>query len=145
MSSPHDAFRSILKKHRQSVTQARLAVFEALLGQEPVRMHELVERVGNIDRSSVYRAVELFEKLGIVQRLNTGWKYRVELTDIFTGHHHHLTCNDCGKTIALNEIHLESVIDQLSKQHGFEPTAHQIEIQGICQVCLTKRRAQASL
>lgn len=140
MSSSIETFQNILKKHRQSVTQARLAVFSALYGQEPMSMHELVEKVGkNVDRSSTYRAIDLFEKLGIVQRLNTGWKYKIELTDIFNEHHHHLTCASCGKTIALNEEHLESVVEGLAHQHGFKVTAHQIEVQGICPECQEKQ------
>jgi Fe2+ or Zn2+ uptake regulation protein len=145
MASPKDTFLSILKKNGQSATKARLAVFDALLGQEPMRMHELVDRVADIDRSSVYRAVDLFERLDIVQRLNTGWKYKIELTDSFTDHHHHLTCTNCGRTVALNEMHLESVIEQIAKQHGFAATAHQIEIQGLCSKCLATQRAQENL
>jgi Fur family ferric uptake transcriptional regulator len=140
MASPVETFQIILKKHRQSVTQARLAVFSALLGQEPMSMHELVDKVQkDVDRSSAYRAVDLFEKLGIVQRLNTGWKYKIELTDTFNDHHHHLTCASCGKTIPLNEEHLESVVEGLARQHGFKVTAHQIEIQGICPECQAKQ------
>lgn len=98
-------------------------------------MHELVKRAGAVDRASVYRAVGLFERLGIVQRLNTGWKYKIELTDRFSEHHHHLTCTQCGKTIAMNESELELLISRLAAHHHFAPTAHQIEIQGLCSNC----------
>lgn len=135
MSSPKETFRLILKQQHQSVTKARVAVFESLLGQEPMSMHELVGRVAEIDRASVYRAIDLFEKLGIVQRLNTGWKYKIELTDAFTEHHHHLACIRCGRMVALNEVHLESFIEQLADKHGFKVSAHQIEIQGMCPEC----------
>lgn len=135
MVSAKEAFISLLKDNGQSVTKARLAVFKALLGQEPVSMHELVVRAGNIDRASVYRAVGLFERLGIVQRLNSGWKYKIELTDRFSEHHHHLTCIRCGKTIAMNEQDLEELLSRLAAEHHFAPTAHQIEIQGLCHDC----------
>lgn len=98
-------------------------------------MHELVERTASIDRASVYRTIELFEQLGIVQRLNTGWKYKIELSDKFTDHHHHVTCVQCDKTVAMNEQELERFIEQIAHHHGFVPTAHQIEIQGLCQAC----------
>lgn len=98
-------------------------------------MHELVGKVRGVDRASVYRAVELFERLGIVQRLNAGWKYKLELTDKFAEHHHHLTCINCGRTIAMTETELEDVISRLAANHGFSPTAHQIEIQGYCDMC----------
>jgi Fe2+ or Zn2+ uptake regulation protein len=140
MSSTRDAFKELLKANGQSVTKARLQVFEALLAQEPMAMHHLVARAGQVDRASVYRAVDLFERLGIVQRLNTGWKYKLELSDKFAEHHHHLTCADCGKTIAMNEGELESIITRLAAAHNFKPTAHQIEIQGLCADCQAKIR-----
>jgi Fur family ferric uptake transcriptional regulator len=135
MSSPRENFKELLKQNGQSITAARLRVFEALLGQEPLPMHDLVKRAGQVDRASVYRAVDLFERLCIVQRLNTGWKYKLELSDKFAEHHHHLTCVHCGKTIAMNENELESLIGRLASEYGFKPTAHQIEIQGLCSNC----------
>lgn len=135
MSSAKESFCTLLKQHRYSVTRARLAVFEALIGQEPLGMHTLVQRTQDIDRASVYRAIDLFERLGIVQRLNTGWKYKLELTDKFADHHHHLTCVRCGATVAMNEQALEQVIERLAHAHGFTPSSHQIEVQGLCQAC----------
>jgi Fur family ferric uptake transcriptional regulator len=128
-------FKSLLRSSKQSVTKARLTVFAALLGQEPMSMRQLVERAEGVDRASVYRAVELFERLGIVQRLNTGWKYKLELTDKFAEHHHHLTCVNCGRTIPMNEHELENLIAKLAASHSFTPQSHQIEIQGMCQRC----------
>ncbi len=130
-----DAFKELLKANGQSVTQARLAVFTALSGKEALSMHELTEQVSGVDRASVYRAVDLFERLGIVQRVNTGWKYKLELTDKFAAHHHHLTCTQCGQAIAINEDDLEKTIKKLAISHGFAPSTHQIEIQGVCETC----------
>lgn len=130
-----DTFTALLKTSGQSVTTARLRIFEALLGQEPMSMHQLIERVGDVDRASVYRSIELFEHLGVVQRLNTGWKYKLELTDKFNDHHHHLTCSGCGKTIDMNEADLEELIGKIAARHNFRPASHQIEVQGLCADC----------
>jgi Fur family ferric uptake transcriptional regulator len=117
-------------------------VFDALLGKEPLDMHTLVEKSAQVDRASVYRAVELFERLGVVQRLYSGWKYKLELSDKFAEHHHHLTCVRCGKTTPMNEHELEALITKLAATHGFTPSAHQIEIQGLCAQCT--RQVQAA-
>jgi len=132
----------MLKAAGYSRTTARMTVFEALLDQEPLSMHELVTRAATVDRASVYRAVELFEQLAIVQRLNTGWKYKIELTDAFSAHHHHVTCTQCGRTVAMREDELETIVEQIARNHGFKPTAHQIEIQGICPAC---QKGQAAI
>lgn len=111
-------------------------MFEAFLQHhDPLSMAELVAAVPTIDRASVYRAVELFEQLGVIQRIITGWKYKLELSDRFTDHHHHLTCTNCERIIKLNEDELEQFIDKLAQRAHFVPTAHQIEIQGLCEDC----------
>src|SRR5688572_4171953 len=103
MSAPRETFQELLRQHGYSVTRVRLLVFGLFLNREPMTMHAVIGQARSIDRASVYRTVDLFEKLGIIQRLTTGWKYKLELTDIFTGHHHHLTCLDCGSTQPINE------------------------------------------
>jgi len=130
-----EQLKDLLRLAGYSVTKTRLSVFSALVGREPLSMRQLTDRAGNIDRASVYRTVALFERLGIVQRLNSGWKYKLELSDKFAEHHHHLTCTNCGRTIAMNEDELEQLISRLAKAHSFRPSAHQIEIQGLCQNC----------
>lgn len=136
MSSEQDVFAALLKQNSQSRTKARQAVFDALAAADnPLSMGELVARVKDADRASVYRAVELFETLNIAQRIHTGWKYKIELSDRFTAHHHHLTCERCGKNVAMSEDDLEQFIKKVAARHGFSANAHQIEIQGICATC----------
>lgn len=136
MASNNETFKNLLKDAGYSVTKARLVVFEALLdNHDPMSMGELVAAAPTIDRASVYRTVELFEQLGIIQRITTGWKYKLELSDRFTDHHHHLTCTNCGRIIKLNEDELEQFIDDVAKRAHFIPSAHQIEIQGLCEDC----------
>jgi len=135
MSSARQLFAEALRQHSYSLTKPRLAVFNALLGEEPVSMHELVEKVPNVDRASVYRTVSLLEELGVILRINIGWKYKLELSEMFSAHHHHISCTAYGKIVALNEHALERVVDRLSALHDFIPVTHQIEIQGLCSNC----------
>ena len=135
MTSSNETLVRLLRTSGHSITKVRLAVFGALIGHEPLSIHQLIDKLGNIDRASVYRTVGLFERLGIVQRLHTGWKYKLELSDRFAEHHHHLTCSHCGHTIAMNELELEKIIADLSSRHDFAPSSHQIEVQGLCANC----------
>jgi Fur family ferric uptake transcriptional regulator len=99
-------------------------------------MHQLVAHCSEMDRATVYRNVELFEELGIVQRLQIGWKYRLELTDNFVHHHHHLTCTQCGTVTALAEDEqLERRLLGLAHALNFTPLDHQLEIRGLCTNC----------
>ncbi len=140
MSDVHDLFVEALKKGGYSSTKSRKIIFDVLIDQEPLSMNELVDKVKKrVDRASVYRTIELFEKLGIAHRLQMGWKYKLELTDTFNYHHHHISCTNCGKVIPVHEdTILESSISTLAKEYGFKATNHQIEIQGLCKDCTSK-------
>lgn len=133
-------FKKLLKASKFSVTKARLLVFDLLLGKEPQTMHELYELVdGRIDRASLYRVIDLFERLGIVERLQSGWKYKLELSDSFSLHHHHITCVACGMVIPITEdADIESLISKLAEKHKVKAVRHQLEIQGVCQDCKVK-------
>lgn len=130
-------FKELLKNNGFSVTRARLLVFDLLLGKEPQSMHELYERVDRrIDRASLYRVVDLFERLGVVERLQSGWKYKLELSDSFNRHHHHITCINCGKVIPITEdLEIELLISSLADKHQVKALRHQLEIQGLCHDC----------
>ena len=133
----HETLKVILKQHGASLTRPRRVIFDILLSQKPLSMKALTRLAANkIDRASVYRTVELFEKLGIVHRLNIGWKYKLELSDAFLGHHHHFYCTNCGKTYSMPaNTMLETMIDTVAKKSDFNPRGHQLEIYGLCQNC----------
>jgi Fur family ferric uptake transcriptional regulator len=143
MSDPLDKLKLVLKQHEQSVTNARLVVFTALQDSEPQTMSELVTACrGEINRASIYRVISLFEQLGIVQRIQMGWKYKLELSDAFQHHHHHLTCTSCGAIESLDDdTHLERYLEDASTEHGYIMSGHQLEIQGICAECSTTEEA----
>jgi len=133
----YDDLRALLKKDGASLTKPRRVIFDLLLNQEPQSMQVLAQRAAaKVDRATVYRTIELFERLGIVHRLNIGWKYKIELSDIFQGHHHHFYCTNCSKTYSLpaNSM-LETIIDSTAAKEGFAARGHQLEIYGLCQNC----------
>jgi Fur family zinc uptake transcriptional regulator len=128
----------IVKDNGYSVTAPRLAVLKYLLGREPVTLSMLTkEMASTVDRASVYRTINLFQELGIIQRHNVGLKYKIELSDIFAEHHHHFTCTRCGKVVAINEKALERFVDRLAGHYGFTAREHQFEVQGLCSTCKT--------
>ena len=99
-------------------------------------MAELVHCCSKADRASVYRTVALFEQLGIVQQLQTGWKYRLELTDAYHEHHHHATCLRCGRSLIVPEdVALEQYLLAAAQKLDFQLERHQVELQGYCSEC----------
>ena len=132
----------MLRDNGHSITRARIFVFNLLLDKEPQTIAQLVNAAKNqVNRASLYRIVELFEQLRIVQRVYIGWKYKLELTDMFQQHHHHITCQNCEKIIPITEDkEVESMITQLAEAHGVRPTGHLLEIQGVCGNCQATSR-----
>jgi Fur family ferric uptake transcriptional regulator len=137
MAEPLDQLKNTLKQHGQSLTRARQFIFAALMDKEPQTMREVVSACGGqVDRASVYRTIALFERTGIVQRLQIGWKYKLELSDAFHRHHHHLTCRRCGRTLPLPEDEaLEKRLKSLADSQNFIMQGHQLEIHGLCKNC----------
>ncbi len=136
MSDSTQQISSYLKSSGYSVTRQRQIVFDLLTGKEPQSMREICDAATDtMDRASVYRTIDLFEKIGVVRRINIGWKYKLELSDAFTEHHHHLTCLSCKKIVPINAETLETFIDSLVSKHRFKPVEHQVEIQGYCYDC----------
>ncbi len=137
MTNEKELFHLALKKTGNSITKTRNLIFEALLDKEPQSVSELYHQLSDqLDRASLYRAIVLFEKLGIVQRLQIGWKYKIELSDTYNHHHHHITCIRCGMTIPIREdLTLEAGIKSLANEYGFSDVNHQLEIRGVCGKC----------
>lgn len=136
MDTAMKLFVSILRKNRQSITDQRLNIFKILATQESLTMATILSKAPDIDRSSIYRTIALFEQLGIVDRLHFGFKHRFELSDKFRQHHHHLHCQKCGQIQPIkHDNQLEEAIATVAKQAGFLPTSHVIEVNGICINC----------
>ena len=128
-----------LQQEHLSVTGPRQVVFQALQDSEPQTMQQLIAHCqGVVNRASVYRTVMLFERIGIIQRLQIGWKYKLEMSNDYQHHHHHLTCLQCGRITPLPENSLlEEQLDRLARRHHFIAQDHQLEIRGRCVLCQT--------
>lgn len=140
----HKQLAGLLKEAHYSLTGPRRAVFEQLaLASEPLSMKQLTERVGKkVDRTSVYRTVELYEKLGVIERLQIGWKYKLELSARFSHHHHHATCVQCGNVTNFEEnAAFESGLHEIARRIDFELHGHVLELRGVCNLCQEKSKS----
>jgi Fur family ferric uptake transcriptional regulator len=51
------------------------------------------------------------------------------------GHHHHLVCRSCGRTVEVAGPAVESWATRVAAQHGFVDVSHTLEIFGTCPDC----------
>lgn len=132
-----DVIRSLLKRNNYSFTRARRQIFAALAAKGPLSVASLARACSNVNRATIYRNIALFESLGIAHRVNMGWKYKIELSEPYIAHHHHLHCDKCGKLFPIEDRNLEKAIKNYCAKTGFEESNHQLEIYGICPDCYT--------
>ncbi|MEV1288833.1 Fur family transcriptional regulator [Micromonospora sp. NPDC049679] len=51
------------------------------------------------------------------------------------GHHHHLVCRSCGRTVEVEGPAVESWAERVAAQHGYANVSHTLEIFGTCPDC----------
>lgn len=126
-----------LKKHRYSLTNTRNVVFLELQKNDPLSMNQLIKLCDpDINRATIYRTISLFENLGIAQRIQIGWKYKIELSGDFSYHHHHISCTSCGEITSIDEdTFIEDRLHHIAQVNNFLIQDHQLEIAGLCSNC----------
>jgi len=133
-----EIFKDTLKKSRLFCTRERVRLFQELKNShDPCSIAHLVSATAEaMDETTVYRNLDAFEKIGIVHRVYTGWKYKVELSDMFRDHHHHMTCTTCGNIISFEEPEsLETELKKLGQKYNFSVQSHTLELKGLCSAC----------
>lgn len=135
----------LLRRQELRFTRPRRVVYEFLaLAQEPMTLAQIVSALtGIVDRSSIYRILGLYKKLGVVREVNRPGQHRFELGEDFNHHHHHITCVDCGLSRTITSPALEQQLAELARQARFSGVFdHQVELAGRCQDCLGTSRDQ---
>lgn len=97
---------------------------------------ELHRRDVRVGRASVYRALEVLEELGLVQRFEAARGIAgYERVDPSGHHHHHAICRRCGRMEPFEDRDLEQAIGQVSQQVPFEIAEHDVVLRGLCERC----------
>jgi Fur family ferric uptake transcriptional regulator len=120
---------------------ARTAVIEALAAHDCTVTalqldDELSRRRPRVGRASIYRALEQFEQLGLVRRIEmTRGTAGYERIEPDGHHHHHAICDSCGRTESFEDRGLERVIGRISDEVPFEVSEHEVVLRGRCRDC----------
>jgi Fur family ferric uptake transcriptional regulator len=134
-------YEAILREHGARNTAQKRQIFRYLLKTDAnVSAARIAEKNPNINKSTVYRILESFTAQRIVKIVPRGFKVLYELGEDFNQHHHHITCEKCGRSVALHSDEMEKMIKNISLNVGMRPTRHYIELYGICWTCQRKLR-----
>lgn len=89
-----------------------------------------------IGLATVYRTLDLFADLDILQKMNFGdGRSRYEFNEEENHHHHHLICTNCGHVTEFEDDLLESLEAHILKKSKFKISDHQVKFYGICEKC----------
>jgi Fe2+ or Zn2+ uptake regulation protein len=132
-----------LKKCKIKNTKARAAIIGILdrsiisLDAEEI-YRKCAEKGVEINFSTVYRTLDLFEEKGIVEKFDLGnGKYSFVLRR--EAHKHLLQCRLCRKEVEI-DCPMQQVEELIRNRTGFSSIEHELKIEGICEECKTRRK-----
>lgn len=87
-----------------------------------------------IGRATVFRALDLFEELRLLERLDLPSGDHAYIA-CEPAHHHHVVCSRCGRTIEVGDCGMRAVAAEVARRTGYQIDAHRLELYGLCPAC----------
>jgi Fur family transcriptional regulator, ferric uptake regulator len=95
---------------------------------------ELLHRGDRVGLATVYRTLQSMTDAGELDAIRNA-DGETAYRRCTTGHHHHLVCRNCGRTVEVSGPAVESWASAVAEQHGFRDVSHDLEIFGTCREC----------
>ena len=119
---------------------ARTAVLQLLAHQDCcLTAQEIFDRLRAEGRlvgvASVYRALDLFSRMGLVHRLEIGPAACYEPAHPGGEHDHHVVCDRSGKVASFEDKALEDAIELLGSRLKYSVGTHDVVLRAACPAC----------
>lgn len=108
-------------------TPRQLVLSELFACHHPISARNLHKKIKTVDQASVYRALNLFEDLHLV---NVEVIKKEKLYCLAVVPHHHIICKKCGYTEEVKCYH------DFNSFKNFFNVYHQLTLTGICNKCV---------
>lgn len=137
----HQDLIAVLKSNKMRVTPARRILLQYILDNKSRQLslkdvQEFLDgRLQGVDRSSIYRNLEIFKKLDIIQELNlpsVGKRFQFVFDRKV---HHFYICKSCGKLNRGNTQLFQKIEAALKDIHGFSKANLSVIFYGYCAKC----------
>jgi Fur family ferric uptake transcriptional regulator len=128
---------------RYKLTRQRELIFHILNSYESHHLsakdiYEIVHgQYPEIGLPTVYRTLELFSTLAVVQKLDLG--DGCQRYELYSLHHHHLICTACGKVIEIKGSLADTLDTAMNAMTDFSILDFRLYIYGYCKDCQSKR------
>jgi Fur family ferric uptake transcriptional regulator len=129
---------TVLKEKGFKLTPQRRLILEYIHDhQSHITAEDILKyldsRAPGVDKSTVYRTLDLLEESGCVVKSEVSGHFIYHHTE--DGHHHHLVCRSCGRTIDCHEDLFSDVTNALLRQYGFQADLKHLMLSGTCRRC----------
>lgn len=94
----------------------------------------LAARGETMGLATVYRTLQLLVEGGTVDVLRNDAGEAL-YRRCGSGHHHHLVCRTCGRTVEVEGPTVERWANRIADEHGFTDIQHTLELFGTCATC----------
>ena len=123
------------------ITDTRRAVLSYLVASHEHPSAEkiyrdLLPQFPSMSLATVYKTMEIFEKIGLVKVLEVGDE-RAHY-DWDTTAHAHIRCVRCNKVEDMMNVDLHAIADIAGKASAYQITGQQITFEGVCPECAKK-------
>lgn len=141
MSHENRDYIQALREKGYRVTPQRLIVLDAIcdIGGH-AEISEIMARVNyldnSIDKSTVYRAIDVLCDVGLV--VATELDNQTRVYNVVGSDHHHLVCQSCGGIITISDCDLQSLLHDIQAKYGFQIQDEHLAFQGLCKTCQAK-------
>lgn len=87
-----------------------------------------------VGRATIFRALELFTELEVVERLDLPSGEHAYIP-CEPAHHHHVVCSRCGRAVDVEDCGMGAVAREISRRTGYQIDEHRLELYGLCPDC----------
>ncbi|NMB07731.1 MAG: transcriptional repressor [Tissierellia bacterium] len=136
-----DAVKEKFKKEGYKLTTQRRAILDVIVENQekhlsPEEIYNIVKNnYPEIGIATVYRTLQLLEKLNIVYKLNFDDGYNRYELNISSNNHHHLICLKCGNITEVKLDLLEKLENEIEEENDFKIVDHNVKFFGYCADC----------
>ena len=128
-----------LREEGFKVTLQRLAIYDALLNFEKHPNAEMIYRrlhdsYPTMSLATVYKTMEIFEKIGLIQVLSIAGE--PSRYDYDVSNHAHIRCTVCGALSDLHGLSMDTVRSEVEKLSNYEVVGEFVNFEGVCPDCL---------
>lgn len=134
-----DFFKEKCLKNSLKITPQRTIIYEELVKTKDHPSADVIYKrvrklLPNISFDTVYRTLESFSEIGVIQQVEGSYDSKRFDSDLET--HHHFHCLRCKKIIDFNDPKLDvlTIPEELNKK--FKVTNKKVVLEGYCHECL---------